>query len=45
MNKQNNKKRVPEKKEGIDSYNEILKYYKAHQILKKKYWDLYDLIS
>lgn len=39
------KKRIPEKTEGINNYSEILKYYKAHQILKNKYWDLYDLVA
>ncbi len=41
----NFKKRVPEKHQEMDDYNEILTYYKAHQILKKKHWDIYNLIS
>jgi len=38
-------KRTPEKEQEMNDYHEVLTYYKAHQILKKKYWDLYDLIS
>ena len=39
-------KRIPEKHEGIEDYHEISKYYKAHQIIKRKWgWDIYDIIS
>ncbi len=39
------KKRVPEKEQEMDDYEEVLSYYKAHQKLKKKSWDIYDLIA
>lgn len=29
----------------MDDYNEVLSYFKAHQISKKKYFDIYHLIS
>jgi 2-polyprenyl-3-methyl-5-hydroxy-6-metoxy-1,4-benzoquinol methylase len=39
------KTRIPEESEEMNNYKEIVNYYKAHQILKRKYWDLYELIS
>ena len=41
----NPKNRSPEKYQEMNNYKEVLTYYKAHQILKKKHWDIYDLIS
>jgi len=38
-------KRAPEESEEMANYKEVLTYYKAHQVLRKKYWDLYDLVS
>src|SRR3989344_3918883 len=38
-------KRLPEKEQEMNNYGEVVNYYQAHKILKRKYWDLYDLIS